>query len=142
VPEPIVADTSQRFIRFYSKRTLEDVHVLVKELDDGLAVYVNKDGTLGTIGRRGVRMPDGSPGLVIHVAVQIAADGSAQIVPANLIEKSFYSLDLAPVGADELLALLLGTLTEAGLVVANAKPRTGPHHDRGRRCNPQTTDES
>lgn len=43
MPEPIVADTTKRFIPFYSKRTLEEVHMLVKELDDGMAVYVMKD---------------------------------------------------------------------------------------------------
>ena len=116
MPEPVVADTTKRFIPFYSKRTLDDVHMLVKELDDGMAVYVMKDRMLGTIGTRGIRLPDGSPGLIIHVSVKIAADGSAQAYPANLVEKPFYSLDLAAVGADELLALLLGALEEAGLV--------------------------
>lgn len=119
MPEPIVADTTKRFIPFYSKRTLEEVHMLVKELDDGMAVYAMKERTLGTIGTRGIRLPDGSPGLIIHVSVEISADGSAQVYPAGLVEKPFYSLDLAPVGADELLPLLLGTLEEAGLVVAN-----------------------
>jgi hypothetical protein len=125
VPEPIVADTTKRFIPFYSKRTLEDVHMLVKELDDGMAVYVMKDRTLGTIGTRGIRLPDASPGLIIHVSVEIAVDGSAQVYPADLVEKPFYSLDLAPVGADELLALLLGALGEAGLMVASAGRPTG-----------------
>jgi hypothetical protein len=116
--EPVVADTTKRFIPFYSKRTLEDVQMLVKELDDGMAVYVMKDRTLGTIGTRGIRLPDGSPGLIIHVSVEIAADGSAQVYPADLVEKPFYSLDLAPIGADGLLALLLGALGEAGLLAA------------------------
>lgn len=128
MPEPIVADTTKQFIPFYSKRTLEDVHMLVKELDDGMAVYVMKDRALGTIGTRGIRLPDGSPGLIIHVSVKIAADGSPKVYPSDLVEKPFYSLDLAPVGADELLALLLGTLEEAGLVVTN----TGCPDGRGR----------
>jgi hypothetical protein len=118
--EPIVADTRKRFIPFYSQRTLEDIHVLVKELDNGLAVYMRQDYPLGTIGTRGIRLPDGSPGLIIHVSVEIAADGSAQVYPADLVEKPFYSLDLAPVGADELLALLLDALAEAGLMSASA----------------------
>lgn len=118
--EPIAADTTKRFIPFYSKRTLEDMHVLVKELDKGLAVYVRQDHSLGTIGTRGIRLPDGSPGLVIHVSAEITADGAARVYPADLVEKPFYSLDLAPVRADELLALLFGALAEAGLVSTNA----------------------
>lgn len=115
MPEPVVPDTTQRFIPFYSKRTLDEIQMLVKELDDGMAVYVMKDRTLGTIGTRGIRLDDGSPGLIIHLSVEIAADGSAQVYPASLAEKRFYSLDLAPVEADELLVLLLGALREAGL---------------------------
>lgn len=118
--ELIVADTTKRFIPFYSERTLEEVHQLVKELANGLAVYAMKDRTLATIGSRGIRLPDGSPGLIIHASVKIAAAGVAQIHPSDLVETPFYSLDLSPVGADQLIALLIGALQENGLLPASA----------------------
>ena len=122
MPEPIVIDRTREFVPFHSKRTLDEVYMPVKDLDDGLAVYVMKDRTLGTIGTQGVRLHDGSPGLIIHVYVEIAADGSAQIYPSTLVEKPFHSLDLTPVGADQLLALLIGALREAGLITQSTSP--------------------
>lgn len=118
---PILADTTKRFIPFYSQRTLADMHMLVKELDDGTAVYARKDRALGVIGTRGIRLPDGSPGLVIHVTVRIDSDGGARLYPDN-VDAPFDSLDLAPAEADVLLARLLAALREAGLVRPAFKP--------------------
>jgi hypothetical protein len=44
-----VADTTAWFSPFYSTRTLEDVHMLVQELDDAMAVYVMMGRTPGMI---------------------------------------------------------------------------------------------
>jgi hypothetical protein len=70
----------ERIGPFYSERTLDEIHSLIKDVRDGLAVYLSKEHTFATIGTRGIRPFDGSSGLIIHMSVSISdadpADGT------------------------------------------------------------------
>ena len=68
----------------------------MSELDHSIAIYAMKNTTLAHIGTRGIRMPDGSPGLIIHASATMDADGAARLHPAHLLEKPFYTLGLNP----------------------------------------------
>jgi hypothetical protein len=105
---------------FYSERTLQARHSLVKEFDDGLAVYVDKERGFATIGTRGIRSPDGTPGLIIHVSLDLKSG------PAGAVRPKFVPLDpinnrtLAPIPPEQLIGVLVATLAQAGLVPPGA----------------------
>lgn len=106
---------------FYSARTLNDVHEPVKELPGGLAVYVSRDHTFATIGTRGIRPVDGTPGLIIHVSVDITEDDPAKPSPRFIPAQSRHNGEYTAASADELKALLFSALIGAGLVPPDAR---------------------
>jgi len=106
---------------FYSMRTLHEVHELVGDLPGGLAVYVSRDQTFATIGTRGIRPSDGTPGLIIHVNVDITEDDPAKRSPHIILMQSRHNGDYTSANAEELKALLFRTLIDAGLVPPDVK---------------------
>jgi hypothetical protein len=107
---------------FYSERTLREVQSLVKDFGNGLAVVVDRERTFATIGTRGIRTPDGTPGLIIHVSLHLdsgpAGDNRPAFIPNQLLDNLAY----AAVPPDRLVGLLIATLVEAGLLPPGSKP--------------------
>lgn len=101
---------------FYSERTLREVHEPVRDLPGGLAVYVSRDHTFATIGTRGVRPADGSPGLIIHVSVDITEDDPAKRQLRFISTQPCHNGEYTAASADELKALIFRTLIDSGLV--------------------------
>lgn len=118
-PEDALLDHrhSTCIVPFYSSRTLEQEHVLIKDLRNSLAVYLNAERTLATIGTRGVRPFDGANGLIVHVHVHRAANDLIEVYSHGLVEPAFYNLEHTPAATDELLELLMNTLQEAGIAL-------------------------
>jgi hypothetical protein len=106
---------------FYSARTLHEEHELVRDLQGGLAVYVSRDHTFATIGTRGIRPADGTPGLIIHVTVDIKEDDPAKRSPRIIPAQPRHNGEYTAASAGELKALLFGALIDAGLVPAGAR---------------------
>jgi hypothetical protein len=106
---------------FYSARTLHEVHESVRDLPGGLAVYVSRDHTFATIGTRGIRPADGTPGLIIHVSVDITDDDRAKRSPGVIPSQSHHNGEYTTASADELKVLLLRALIAAGLVPPGAR---------------------
>lgn len=106
---------------FYSERTLSEVHELVADLPDGLAVYVSRDHRFATIGTRGIRPLDGTPGLIIHVSVDITEDDPAKPLPRFIPAQSCHNREYTAANADELKALLFRALINAGFVPPSAR---------------------
>lgn len=106
---------------FYSARTLQEMHEPVKDLPGGLAVYINRDRTSASIGTRGIRPADGMPGMIIHLIVDITEDDSVKhsqrFIPAQPLHNSEYT----GARADELKAVLLRVLIDAGLATDDAR---------------------
>jgi hypothetical protein len=101
---------------FYSAGTLHEEHELVRDLPGGLTVYVRRDHTFATIGTRGIRPADGTPGLIIHVTVDITEDDPAKRSPRFIPAQSRHNGEYTAASADQLKALLFGALIDAGLV--------------------------
>lgn len=101
-------------VPFYSDRTLREVHELVEDLSDGMAVYIDKEGSLATIGTRGARPGDGAAGLIIHLHATVNDDGSIHMYKGGLVEPCYHNLHLTPVAPAMLFDLLVTTLREAG----------------------------
>lgn len=106
---------------FYSERTLNEVHELVRDLPDGLAVYVSRDHRFATIGTRGIRPLDGTPGLIIHVSVDITEDDPAKPLPRFIPAQPCHNREYTAASADELKALLFHALIDAGFVPPGAR---------------------
>lgn len=104
-------DSPRHIVPFYSERTLATRQVLVKDLRDGLAVYVSEDRGFATIGTRGIRPLDRTPGLIIHLSVHL--DDTPQTV---VLDMPFHNLAYTPASAGQLMDLLIGTLEQAALV--------------------------
>lgn len=106
---------------FCSAKTLQEMHEPVKELPGGLAVYVNQDRTSASIGTRGIRPADGMPGLIIHLIVDITEDDpvkhSQRFIPAQPLHNSEYTV----ARADELKAVLMRVLIDAGLATMDVR---------------------
>jgi hypothetical protein len=107
---------------FYSRRTLEEVHRHVGDLRDGLAVYVSRDGAFATIGTRGIRPSDRTPGLIIHLSVILREEDPAHRSGSMIPPGFCHHLSHTPVTAGELRALLFTALEEAGLVPRGSRP--------------------
>ena len=107
-------------VPFYSERTLREVHEQVGHLLGGLAVYVSRDHTFATIGTRGIRPADGTPGLIIHVSVDITED-QAKRSPRFIPTQSHHNGEYTAASADELKTLLFRALIDARLVPPGAK---------------------
>jgi len=101
---------------FYSERTLRALHTLVKDPGDGLAVYVNKEQGFATIGTRGVRSPDGTPGLIIHVSLDLKSGPAGDVRPTFIPGQPVHNRACAAIPPEQLIGLLVATLAEAGLV--------------------------
>lgn len=113
------ADTSHaHMLPFYSARTLAELHTLVTNLDPGLAVYIRQDHASATIGTRGIRPFDGSPGLIIHLSVHLDNDGAAASAPSFDPLQLFHNTEHTPATQAEIKALLIGALATAGLLPA------------------------
>jgi hypothetical protein len=106
---------------FYSARTLHEVHEPVRDLPGGLAVYVSRDHTFATIGTRGIRPADGTPGLIIHVSVDLTEDDPAKQSLRFIPTQSHHNGEYTAASADELKALLFCALIDAGLVPPGAR---------------------
>lgn len=106
---------------FYSARTLHEVHEPVTDLPGGLAVYVSRDHTFATIGTCGIRPVDGTPGLIIHVSVDITEDDPAKRSLRFIPTQSHHNGEYTAASADELKALLFRALIDAGLVPPSAR---------------------
>jgi len=101
---------------FYSERTLRALHTPVKELGDGLAVYVNKEQGFATIGTRGIRSPDGTPGLIIHVSLHLKSGPAGEVRPTFIPDEPVHNRARAAVPPARLFGVLIATLAEAGLL--------------------------
>lgn len=106
---------------FYSVRTLHEEHEPVRELPGGLAVYVSRDHTFATIGTRGIRPADGTPGLIIHVTVDIMEEDPAKRSTRFIPAQSHHNGEYTAASADELRTLLFRALIDAGLVPPGAR---------------------
>lgn len=112
------ADTGHAHVLpFYSARTLDALHTLVTNLDRGLAVYIRDDHAFGTIGTRGTRPFDGSPGLIIHLSVRLGDDVAAEFVPRQLV----HNMEHTSATEAEIKALLIASLETAGLIPAGSR---------------------
>lgn len=107
---------------FYSARTLDADHTLVTDLDRGLAVYFHRDHAFATIGTRGIRSFDGSPGLIIHLSVHIEDEHAAASAPAFIPRQLVHNTEHTPATEAEIKAVLIGTLVTAGLLPAGSQP--------------------
>ena len=110
----------RHIVPFYSERTLERIQSLVKDFPNGLAVFVDKEKTFATIGTRGIRPLDGSPGLIIHASVCLDRNHARGRADAFVPAQPFSNLEYAPIPAGGLLELLIATLAEAGFVPSGA----------------------
>jgi hypothetical protein len=108
-------------VPFCSERTLREIHEPVGDLPGNLAVYVSRDHTFATIGTRGIRPSDGTPGLIIHVSVDITQDDPAKRSPRFIPAQSCHNGEHTAANADELKALLFRALIDAGLVPSGAR---------------------
>lgn len=109
-------DSPSHILPFYSKRTLEEIHVLITDLSDGLAVYICKDHTFATIGTRGIRPMDGVPGLIIHLRVNLRDENTTAKSQKIILKQPVHNLECARATAVELKELLMRTLEESGFV--------------------------
>lgn len=116
-PERVPGDGSGHIVPFYSATTLEDLHVLVKDLHDGLAVYISKDHGVATIGTRGIRPLDGISGLIIHLSFRLGDEDFGKR-PRVVLDRPFHNEEHTPATADQLVELLLGSLEKAVLLPA------------------------
>lgn len=119
----IMTDTSsgsEFIVPFYSERTLREVHSHIKDLHDGLAVYISQDRSFATIGTQGTRPQDGSPGLIIHLSVDLGDDSDE---PRKVIfDSPYHNLAYAAATGDELKILLIGALTDSGAIAPGSRP--------------------
>lgn len=109
-------DAPQHIVPFYSGRTLERLHDLVKELDGGLAVYLSKDHGFATIGTRGIRPVDRAAGLIIHLSIRLRDEDTESSV---ILDPPIHNAKHTAATPDQLLALLLKSLEEAALLPAD-----------------------
>lgn len=107
---------------FYSERTLDEVHSLIKDERDGVAVYISKDHAFATIGTRGIRPFDGASGLIIHMSVSLSDADPADDARRICFEQPFFNLAYTSATVDELKVLLVDALAEAGFVRSDARP--------------------
>ncbi|MGI4718291.1 MAG: hypothetical protein ACRYGO_03385 [Janthinobacterium lividum] len=111
---------SEFIVPFYSERTLREVHSHIKDLHDGLAVYISQDRSFATIGTRGTRPQDGSPGLIIHLSVDLSDDSDE---PRRVnFDSPYHNLEYAVATGDELKILLIGALTDSGAIAPGSRP--------------------
>jgi hypothetical protein len=106
---------------FYSENTLGQLHRHVRDLDRGLAVYIRDDRSFATIGTRGIRPRDGTPGLIVHVSVRLEDEDPDRAIPKIILRHPVHNLEHTPAAPDELRRLLIGTLAGSGFLPPGAE---------------------
>lgn len=122
---PHTDDSPSHILPFYSNRTLEEIHDLITDMSDGLAVYISKDRIFATIGTRGIRPMDGAPGLIIHLSVNLRDENTTAKSQRIILKQPVHNLACTKATAVELVDLLMRTLEESGFV------RSGWRSDAG-----------
>ena len=124
----VTTSRPDHIVPFYSERTLASLHRLVAQCDSDIAVYSCDEQGFATIGTRGVRPFDGTPGLIVHLSVYLRGDdprpASSKVMPSQLLHNMAHT----SMAEHQVKALLIETLEKAGLAAAGTASNDGSWH--------------